>query len=283
MKKVIQNIRDHTKNYLSEAGLKSMVLGVSGGIDSAVVAALMKPVALDLGIELYGISMPTTSNKEDEEKRADVVMEQFCTKSMRMDIGPEVEELEQSLNILMKNLKIEVDLMAYKIALGNIKARIRMITLYSLAGLTKGLVLSTDNWTELMLGFWTLHGDVGDYGAIQNLTKSEVYLLADWLVRNEIQDLQAASVLTRCMDAVPTDGLGITESDYDQLGHKSYTDIDTVLQAWLHLDGLEIKSVMEKVDHETLSQDPAVLRHKATEFKRNNPYNIPRHILWNGV
>jgi len=65
------------------------------------------------------------------------------------------------------------------------KARIRMILLYDLAGGNDGMVLSTDNYTEYLLGFWTLHGDVGDFGMIQSLWKTEVYDMVEWIRDNE--------------------------------------------------------------------------------------------------
>lgn len=67
------------------------------------------------------------------------------------------------------------------IANGNIQARCRMIHLYDIASIRKGLVMSTDNQTEYQLGFWTIHGDVGDFDPIQDLWKTEVYGLANYL------------------------------------------------------------------------------------------------------
>lgn len=280
MKNVVSNIRAHTKEYIKEANLQSMVLGVSGGIDSAVVAALMRPVADDLEIPLIGISLPSESNKEDEVDRASAISQCFCSKSCESEIDTDVKELLYSAIILRQKLGYN-NLCSDKMRIleGNIKARVRMLLLYDIANATNGIVLSTDNWTELMLGFWTLHGDVGDYGCIQNLTKTEVYNLAKWLINNEISDPRAASAITRCIDATPTDGLGVSESDYEQLGADSYEKIDKKMIKYLTLAPKEILSVGDRLDLQDLQGDQTIKRHLATHFKRNNPYNIPRSIL----
>ena len=103
-----------------------------------------------------------------------------------------------------------------------------MIYLYDIAQEHNGLVLSTDNWTELMLGFWTLHGDCGDYGMIQNLWKTEVYEMASTFVEN-LEEKRSRALLD-CIEAIPTDGLGISASDLDQIGAESYKEVDEILQ-----------------------------------------------------
>ena len=95
-----------------------------------------------------------------------------------------------------------------RIRAGNIKARLRMTYLYDKANKYNGMVLSTDNLTERNLGFWTLNGDVGDFGFLQELWKTEVYGLS--------KSIGTESVMA-CVNAIPTVGLGITDSDIDQL------------------------------------------------------------------
>lgn len=132
------------------------------------------------------------------------------------------------------------------IANGNLQARCRMMYLYDIASRHKGLVMSTDNQTEYQLGFWTIHGDVGDFDPIQGLWKTEVYGLANWLVsyyrsnkgsyvpsdntaeRDKRWDMEDA--LIKSIALTPTDGLGISNSDLEQIGARSYYDVDRVLQ-----------------------------------------------------
>jgi len=94
-----------------------------------------------------------------------------------------------------------------------------MITLYHIARMLGGIVLSTDNWSEKITGFWTICGDVGDYGMIQNLLKGdELYEIAEYL-----------GVPQEIIDARPDDGLGVTTGgDEGQLG-APYTVVDKVM------------------------------------------------------
>lgn len=257
-KKTVTAIRTHLKEYCINYNLKSLVLGLSGGIDSALCAALAQPVCKEIGIPLIGRSITIETNKPEEIKRAESIGVCFCDDfkeknltTLYRTIRNEIEEGE-----IPENPETNV-----RLRFGNIKARIRMIYLYNLAQKFKGLVLSTDNYTEYLLGFWTLHGDVGDLGMIQMYWKTEVYELSAHLVQNELSG-EKAKALQECIDAVPTDGLGITNSDLDQLEAKSYLEVDNLLKAFLESG--------EMTDH------PVLKRHKASEFKRNNPYNFKK-------
>lgn len=259
------NIQAEVNSYLANnPGIESLVLGISGGIDSAIVAAIAAPICRDIGIPLIGRSITIETNKEDEIERAREIGKHFCTDFKELDLTDAYLNLAQELDVPGDNNEWD-----YKIAEGNIKARLRMIQLYNLAGLTKGMVLSTDNYTEFLLGFWTLHGDVGDYGMIQNIWKTEVYGLADWVAGQ--LPFFPAQALRKCIKAVPTDGLGITDSDLDQLEAETYEEVDMILIDYLNLG----HAVPE------LSDNPVIARHLNTQFKRENPYNIPRKkVLW---
>ena len=264
-KRATRNIRRELTDYIEKNKIQSLVIGVSGGIDSALCCALAEPVCNKLGIPLIGRSLPMKGNKQDEKDRAKKIGEYFCT-----------DFYEISLFNFLFHAQREVeggivdDNMETKIRNGNIQARLRMIYLYDLAQKHKGMVLSTDNYTEYLLGFWTLHGDVGDYGMIQNLWKTEVYALANWIAQNELQGGKKYDdgggrydYLMDCIEAVPTDGLGITDSDLDQLGADTYEKVDNILKAYI-------------AGSKGLEKNPVVQRMLRTQYKRNNPYNIPR-------
>lgn len=264
-KPVVENIRRELHNYVKNANLKSLVLGISGGIDSALCAVLAKPVCDSLNIPLIGRSITIETNKPDEISRAANIGKYFVSDFKEVDITDGFKNL---LEMVTKNEgDNDTSDISYKLRQGNIKARTRMIYLYDLASKYKGMVLSTDNYTELLIGFWTLHGDVGDYGMIQSLWKTEVYAMSEYLASLMKDDAEKQALLD-CVNAVPTDGLGITNSDLEQIKAKSYEEVDNIL--------LKIVNNQELGE---LEKHPVVQRKINSEFKRNNPYNIPRDIV----
>ncbi|HLD89591.1 MAG TPA: NAD(+) synthase [Patescibacteria group bacterium] len=259
------NILAEGMEYVRRSRLESLVIGISGGIDSALVAALARVICDETGITLIGRSMPIVTNKPDEIARASAIGKCFCDDFETVSLDDVYNNLYKSISNPARH---DITTKAERIRRGNVKARTRMILLYDLAHLNNGLVLSTDNYTELLLGFWTMHGDVGDYGMIQNLWKTEVYGLAAWLCKKYAMNdaVDKAEALNACITAVPTDGLGVTDSDFDQLGLRRYTDIDNVLLKYI-TDGVEE------------DDSPVVLRYKNTHYKRNNPINLTRNKI----
>lgn len=260
-------------------GIKSFIVGLSGGVDSTVVAALGRRIADLSGIKLIGRSMPIVSNKKEEIDRARLCGA-FCDEFDTQDMSEVWKFIAATLELeaIGKITSGEALTFEEKVRLGNIKARLRMTNLYNLAAKNHGVVLSTDNYTELLMGFWTLHGDVGDFGLIQELFKTEVYGLAAWMADN-IYDSTCSknSVLYDVCVAKPTDGLGITNSDLDQLlpgieyptWSDGYAMVDEIISGWI-------------AGTSTISPDhPVIQRYKATHFKRENPISLKRDfILW---
>ncbi len=259
---VIFNIRTLISQYFQQYKLESVVLGISGGIDSALIAALFEPICTQYGVELIGRSLPIVTNKENEISRANEIGLSFCDNFEVVHLGPVFHVVSANME-KTKETESELDT---KIRQGNIKARIRMIYLYDLARANNGMVLSTDNLTENQLGFWTLHGDVGDYSAIQNLTKDEVYIMSR-VLRDQLEldeEFDQAEALDDCIDAIPTDGLGITNSDLDQIGCDSYSEVCDILYRYIE------KSEYSLEDH------PVIQRYLRTTFKRENPLELSR-------
>jgi len=267
--RVVKNIQNDLRNYITKHGLKSLILGVSGGADSALVAALANPVCLELKIPLIGFSIPIETNKQDELLRARMVGKSFCTTFYEMDLTPVFKQEQEGLWGVVNKLFPECD---YAIANGNLKARMRMRLLYHVAGITGGLVLGTDNFTEYNVGFWTLFGDVGDYGMIQNLWKTEVYQLMRFIAE-DCNNQEKYDALMACVNATPTDGLGITSSDLEQLGAPTYDEVDKILQMWLQ----------NRAGRDAYEDHPVIKRHLKTSYKRCHPYNIPRDVVLKGA
>lgn len=271
--KVTENIRADIKNYLEKNKLKSLVLGISGGLDSAVVAALFRPLCDELGIPLLLRSISIETNKPDEQERARNMGRLFANDFKEVDLTQlyfstrdAIEETAPDTN--SKSSLGDLEIKEHRLRWGNIKARLRMIYLYNLAQQRGGMVLCTDNYTEYMLGFWTLHGDVGDFNPLFSLWKTEVYELANYLLAELTPPQKAA--LQACIDCVPTDGLGISNSDVEQFGASHYDEVDATLQQYFRDKNADFKNLNLSV----------INRHHASEFKRNNPYNISRETAF---
>lgn len=295
--RIIKNIQSELTNYIQDNNLKALVIGVSGGIDSALCCALAQPVCKSLNIPLIGRSLPISGNKSDEIERANKVGNVFCDDFKEIDLMDTFVQVHDKLcvnedeDIALFNKDVET-----KIRFGNVKARLRMIYLYNLAQKYHGMVLSTDNSTEWYMAFWTLHGDVGDYGMIQNLWKTEVYNLSKYMAiqysYGKSYDVRAEA-LDLCVKGVATDGLGITTSDVEQLGAKNYSEVDIIIKTWLTDDEDKfnwddrLKFINRPDTYEefvnfrnTYKNHPVVIRYERTHFKRNNPYNIMRTNLF---
>jgi NAD+ synthetase len=287
-----------TSNYITRNRLNAMVLGISGGIDSTVVAAICHEVSKKTGIPLIGRSLPI-KNKEDEFDVSKLVGEAFCNDFKVVNLTDGYLAVYNSIIGGEENLISCGDDAESKyqtpIANGNIQARLRMIYLYNLASIHKGLVMSTDNQTEYQLGFWTIHGDVGDFDPIQGLWKTEVYELAKWLIgyyygcgiKKEVDADGARKICDMCeaikksMSLTPTDGLGISNSDLDQIGAKSYYDVDRVLQTLTCKASPENDKLQDEL---TAELGPDVVgkiteRHFKSRFKRLvSPIIVPREM-----
>lgn len=286
---VFNTLVEETAKYITRNNLKAMVLGISGGIDSTVVAAICHEVSKKTGIPLIGRSLPI-KNKSDEFDVSELVGQVFCDDFKVVNLLNMYQHVNQSVYDGEGTL-------GTPISKGNIQARLRMIYLYNLASIHRGLVMSTDNQTEYQLGFWTIHGDVGDFDPIQGLWKTEVYELAKWLCTR--LSLKVASypaglskeyykdtynkyiALKESIALTPTDGLGISNSDLDQIGAKSYYDVDRVLQTLTCKASPENDKLQDEL---TTELGPDVVgkiteRHFKSRFKRLvSPIIVPREM-----
>lgn len=191
------------------------------------------------------------------------------------------------------------------IANGNLQARCRMMYLYDIASRHKGLVMSTDNQTEYQLGFWTIHGDVGDFDPIQDLWKTEVYELAKW-ISNRYKNIEhhhtimtgagsKSDAIELSIALTPTDGLGISNSDLEQIGAKSYDEVDDILSRYIPFKEYRQKHGEPLHPHDEMAEsdcwsqlcvrhgedvvNKVWSRHLASEFKRKKaPIYISREL-----
>jgi NAD+ synthetase len=288
--KVFWTLVKRTEDYICSNNLKCMVLGISGGIDSTVVAAICHEVSKRTGVPLIGRSLPTKHNKEGEKSAALMVGKAFCNDFKEVSIKYPYDAYLDFLEGVDEDIN--------PIADGNIQARLRMIYLYNLASVYRGLVMDTDNLTENNLGYFTIHGDVGDFNPIGGLWKTEVFKLAEWLFNeyknNDYTYLTKAEAMWASLQLKPTAGLGITDSDLDEIGADSYDQVDYILQEILAWKSFKLKQGFYAFSHEMTCDDfledqqmldtpyPIVeavaKRHFASEFKRKQlPIKISRN------
>lgn len=223
--RVFNTVVSSLSDYVTKCHLECCVLGISGGIDSTVVAAIAKEVSKRTGVKLIGVSLMCNTNESDEITTADLVGEEFCDEYYKENI--------QTVYEAMSKFFVDSEATQHKstpISEGNIKARIRMTYLWNLGGLRNGVVLDTDNMTEHNLGFWTIMGDSNYITPIGCLWKTEVYKLAQYMLENVYKDSEA---IKQSMALVPTDGNGVAAGgDLAQIGGKSFDDVDDILYTW---------------------------------------------------
>ena len=271
-KKFVDNSRKWLENYIKNNHLQSLVVGVSGGIDSTVSCAIAYPVCYELDIPLIGRSLPCHSNNPEEINSAQLVGEAFCTdfkevaiERMYAKVADELELNEGKLTLLQ---------------LGNIKARLRMIYLRNLASIHRGVVLDNDNFTEWNTGFWTVGGDspMDINLGLHYLWKTEIYELANYILTkfNLIFDKENPKILAlaQSMLLTPTDGNGVaTGGDCGQFGLDNYEQVDDVLKTMYYQSGSPMKSEKDEYirlidSYNEQGVDKVMVLHQNTEYKR---------------
>lgn len=274
--KVHEMMVNHLADYIMNNGLRAAVLGISGGIDSTVVAYILKDVEHELTVNrkyrnftFVGISMPTETTNPDEFRISELVGHAFCKNFRVFDITDESKSITVPA-VGKDNYMTFND----RIRLGNVKARLRMIHLYDLAKAYGGIVIGTDNYTEQVLGFSTIGGDaLFDYCPIQKLWKTEVYELAYYYMKREIEigNWAAVHALDESLEIKPQAGLGITASDMDEIGAPDYFAVDDVLYNDEHGIEQPDKPYVETV----------LRRKRENAYKRNLPIIINREEIDN--
>lgn len=190
---------------------KKAIIGISGGIDSAVTAKLCQILGADIVLALLPY-------KGRGLKNAELVAQWLGEVVYYLDIGKLVDKQVREINKIMPN-KLD------KIDIGNIMARQRMIILYALARKLNGIVVGSSNFTEYMLGYFTLHGDgAWDENPIKNLYKTEVRELAKKLGVPKI-----------IRDQPPSADLWEGQTDEGELGF-SYRMADKVIKRILETE-----------------------------------------------
>ena len=209
------------RDYVLKNNFKSVVLGISGGIDSALVAALASDA---IGADkVHGIAMPSKYSSEHSLLDAKELASNIGLNYRIIEITPMVANM-------IENLRVD------GLAEENLQARVRGLTLMALSNQEGHLVLATGNKSELAVGYSTMYGDaVGGFAPIKDLYKTQVWQLATW--RNELAMLQGQTppIPESSIKKEPSAELAPNQKDSDSL--PEYKLLDQILSIYIDEDG----------------------------------------------
>ena len=249
------------QDEVGKTGLQNAVVGLSGGLDSAVVAVLGYRA---FGAGLLCVKMPSHFSSQSSLDDADELCARFGLRSVTCGIEA---PLKAMITPEMDNLRI-----------GNLSSRLRMTTLFDISAREKALVLGTSNKSELMLGYGTLYGDLASaVNPIGDLYKTDVYALAAHL-----------DIPQSIIGKPPSADLWTGQSDEAELGY-SYAQIDAVLKS--HVEARAAEQEMLDEGYNPALVELAISRIYRNQFKRrmpviakltsrtiNHDFNYPRDI-----
>ena len=220
-KKVSKHITNWIENYINKSGAKGIVVGVSGGVDSALTSTL----CAETGHNILCLEMPIYQNKDQvsrSKKHIDWLMSKYpnvTKKQIKLN-----DTFESFVNSLPDNSSDK-----HELSLANTRSRLRMVTLYYFSALNNYIVAGTGNKVEdFGIGFYTKYGDGGvDISPIADLLKSEVFTLAKF-----------HNIIDEIIEAEPNDGLwNDNRSDEEQIG-ASYEEIEDAMMNFNKSDNL---------------------------------------------
>lgn len=231
MDKVCNQLVEWLRVKVAEANGKGLVFGLSGGIDSAVVAGLSKKAFPETSL---GIIMPCHSSPIDEEHGL-LVAKSLDLRTEKVDLSNTYDQFIESINIKNTN----------KLAMANIKPRLRMTTLYYFAQTYSYLVAGPSNKSEFTVGYFTKHGDSGvDLLPIASFIKTDVWKMAKYL-----------NIPEMIIEKPPTAGLWKDQSDEEEMGF-GYDVLDNYIE-----NKTGPRNVVEKIQR----------MNRVSEHKRNFP------------
>jgi NAD+ synthase (glutamine-hydrolysing) len=240
------------RDYVRKNGFSDTVIGISGGIDSALTAALAVEA---LGSEhVVLVSMPSRYSSTDTQHDARLISETLGTRFLELPIEPAVESFAQLLEDPFRDTEAGV-------AEENIQARIRGTLLMALSNKFGWLLLATGNKSEYSVGYATLYGDMaGGFALIKDVYKTDVFRLAHHLNEQAGRELIPVSTIERA----PSAELRPEQRDEDSL--PPYEELDVILESYVELDRSRDEIVADGFNDEVV--DRAITLTDRAEYKR---------------
>jgi NAD+ synthase (glutamine-hydrolysing) len=239
-------------DYVRKNGFQEIVVGVSGGIDSALTSALAVEA---LGEErVHCVSMPSRYSSEETRRDARRLAENLGTSFLELPIDPIIDGFESALAGPFADRQRDL-------TEENLQARIRGVLLMALSNKFGWLVVATGNKSELSVGYSTLYGDMaGGFALLKDVYKTDVYRLAQHMNERAGRDLIPASILERA----PSAELRPDQRDEDSL--PPYPQLDRVLEAYVELDRSREDLVSDGFDADIVERAIAMI--DRAEYKR---------------
>jgi len=261
--KITEYLQYFLENEVKKTGIKNVLVGLSGGLDSAVVAVLAQKVFQD---NLLCIKMPSHYSSKSSLDDADELCRDFNLNTITSSIEPMLDAYEK-LTPDMNNLRK-----------GNFSSRMRMATLFDISAQKNALVLGTSNKSELMLGYGTLYGDLASaVNPIGDLYKSEVFELAKYL-----------GITQSIIDKPPSADLWNGQSDEADLGY-SYAQLDKAMKLYVEdrltrdeiiaygIDAKMLDMIIKRIFRNHFKRKMPIIA-KLTSRTINHDFNYPRDI-----
>jgi NAD+ synthetase len=246
------------RDYLHKTGFDEVVIGLSGGIDSSVTAAL---AAEAIGPEhVYGVTLPSAITAEENRTDAERV-----ARNLEIRFGEEgIEHLSQSAIASIEELTPDEGTRG--VTRENAQARVRGLLLMGVANDTGALVLTPDNKSETAVGYCTLYGDaVGAIAPLGDCTKRRVYALAEAFNTDPPAWINSPPIPTAVLEKAPTAELAEGQTDEDDI--PPYGVIDAVVKRYVG-DKQSVAQIVSGTDATREQVETVVRRLTQSEFKR---------------
>lgn len=254
VEKTKNDIVEFVQNKVSEANADGLVIGLSGGIDSTVAAFLACEA---VGKEnVFGVVLPSTTTPTEDKLHGTTI-------AQLLGINYKEMAIDSILNEFLSVAQLEED----KLAIGNLKARIRMSIIYFYANSKNYLVNGTGNKSEIVIGYFTKYGDGAcDIEPIGDLYKTDVYELAKYL-----------NVPQEIIDKPPRAGLWNNQTDEDEIG-MTYELLDKILYRYIEKD-IAAESIAEELDIDVDEINDIIDRVQRNQHKSKVPESPKKTIM----